>query len=244
MNDEEFWKTRAEKYNDLNWATDKDYLKIFVEQCRLEKNHLVLDVGCGTGIVANAISPWVNTVIGIDTSEYMAEKNHWIGNKYFLQWDIRNKLFTDNIFDRISARQTFHHILKDQEIATKNCYDALKPNGRLVIAENVPPSDRTISIYTDIFKEKEERVVITEWDLRELMEKVGFTRIQARYHFLYGFSVRNWLECSGLPKEQQGKIMWMYKSMSPEEMDDYDLQIKHDDCLYTAKNVIVSGVKE
>jgi len=69
MNQEQFWKTRSRKFNDLKWANEYSYIEMLICSGDFEKNDIVLDVGTGTGIMAHAISPLVKKVIGIDISQ-------------------------------------------------------------------------------------------------------------------------------------------------------------------------------
>ena len=69
-----FWDIRSANYDKLFWVKDKGYLDLILECAELDKKHLVLDVGTGTGTVAMAIEPHVNHVVAIDISNSMLEK--------------------------------------------------------------------------------------------------------------------------------------------------------------------------
>ncbi len=69
------WKVRSARYNELQWANDDSYLKAITEMADLRTSDFVLDVGTGTGAVANYISPLVDAVIGIDSSADMLQIN-------------------------------------------------------------------------------------------------------------------------------------------------------------------------
>jgi ubiquinone/menaquinone biosynthesis C-methylase UbiE len=138
MNDDEkFWNQRSAHYDKLFWTKDEDYLNEIIKIYNPQKNDLVLDVGTGTGAIAKKIRHLVNDVIGIDVSESMLSNFQQDGFS-LVKWDIRDALFTNNRFDKIVARMVFHHIIKDFDIAIKRCYDMLKPNGIIVIAEGIP----------------------------------------------------------------------------------------------------------
>ncbi len=52
-NQEKFWEKRAEKYNNLRWVNEPNYLKSFLSSSDFNKKDIVLDVGTGTGVIAN-----------------------------------------------------------------------------------------------------------------------------------------------------------------------------------------------
>jgi ubiquinone/menaquinone biosynthesis C-methylase UbiE len=240
---EEFWKIRAEKYNNLSWVNDDAYLKAFIRAGEFNKDDIVLDVGTGTGIVAHSIAPLVKEVIGLDTSQDMLEHSNWKENKYFIKRDIRNKMFHEGVFDKVTARMVFHHILEDTQKAMDECHRLLKKGGRIIVSEGVPPSKNLKKEYIDIFKLKEDRLVFLEEDLVELLKNSGFKNIRVNIHINRNFSVRNWLENSGLPKETQSRIFNMHANGSEIFKKEYNLRIADGDCLIDVKNLILIGEK-
>ena len=68
---ETFWKSRAKKYEKLEWATKSGYLHAFLDKAGFNSKDEVLDIGTGTGIIAQTISPRVKKVVGIDISQEM-----------------------------------------------------------------------------------------------------------------------------------------------------------------------------
>src|SRR3989344_1156642 len=127
---EDFWKNRSKDYNKLNWVNDSSYLFKFVTSTNFTKADIVLDIGTGTGIVANALAPMVKEVIGIDTSQDMLARANWKENIYFVKKDIRDNFFHDCVFDKITARLVFHHIIKGTQKAVDEFYRLLKKMGR------------------------------------------------------------------------------------------------------------------
>jgi len=145
--DSAFWRKRAEHYNELDWANNQLYLDAFVKMGKFSKTDVVLDVGTGTGIIAHTISPLVKQVIGLDKSQAMLEHSNWYGNMYFIKRNILNPIFADCVFDKVTARQIFHHILKGTQKAMDECYRMLKPGGLMVFSEGIPPSEKVKGDY-------------------------------------------------------------------------------------------------
>ena len=243
MKQEEFWKIRSEKYNNLNWVNEPTYLEAFIASTDFNLNDTVLDVGAGTGVITHAVAPLVKEVIGIDISQDMMEHSNWKGNMYFIKKDIRNKIFHESTFDKITARMVFHHILEDTQEAMDECYRLLKIGGKIILSEGVPPNSEVKADYEEIFKLKEERLTFLPEDLKNLMEKSGFKNVKIHTHIMKNFSVKNWLENGGISQDKQDKIFEMHVTGSQIFRKSYNLKIVNGDCLIDVKNVIVVGEK-
>lgn len=244
MSDKDFWKVRAEKYNQLYWAGDDNYQEAIIKVCAFEPDDLVLDVGTGTGIMANAMKPYVGHVVALDSSNDMLSKGEWDGHS-FLKWDIRNRLFKDLLFDRIVSRMCFHHIKEGLPNAFKNCYDSLKIGGRLIIAEGIPPADdcETVNWYSEMFALKEDRITFTEAGLISHFEETGFKNVAVKKYITKDFSVKNWLGCSGLSEEVQKVIIDIHINAPQKVKELYNMRTDRDNCILDSVNIIVSGDK-
>ena len=243
MKQEKFWKARSEKYNNLKWVNEPSYIEMFISSVDFNKNDLVLDVGTGTGVIAHALAPFVKEVIGLDISQDMLEHSNWKDNKYFIKRDIRDSIFFDNVFDKVTARMVFHHITDRTQKAMDECFRILKNGGKMVLSEGVPPTPEVKEDYTRIFKLKEERLTFLEEDLVNMMKKSGFKNIKVLIHIMKNFSVYNWLENSGLTKEKQNKIFEMHVTDLDTFKKAYNMKIVNGDCLINVKNLILVGEK-
>ncbi len=243
MDEEEFWKIRSKRYNNLQWVTDKPYLNAFVSSGNFSRKDIVLDVGTGTGIIAHSIAPLVREVIGMDKSQEMLEHSNWKDNKYFIKRDIRDRLFYDGVFDKITARQVFHHIMEDTQKAMDECCRILKNKGIMILSEGIPPSPEVKKDYIEIFRLKEKRLTFLEEDLIKLMKNSGFKNIKSIVHMMRNFSIKNWLENSGLSAKKQDKIFEMHVTGSETFKKAYNLKIVNGDCFIDVKSIILVGEK-
>jgi len=238
-----FWKMRSQHYNKLEWANHRFYLDAFVEAGDFKSSDVVLDAGTGTGIVAHAVSPFVKQVIGLDKSQDMLEHSNWYGNMYFIKRDILDPIFAEEVFDKITCRQVFHHILKHRQKAMNICYRMLKKGGMMILSEGVPPTKRVKKDYVEIFRLKEKRVTFYEEDLVNLMKKSGFENIELKTIYLRKMSVRNWLTSSGLSRVIQEKIYRLHKDAADYFENDYNMIEKDNDCLIDMKMIILVSRK-
>lgn len=239
-----FWSVRAEHYDKLYWARDKSYVEAIIEVGDFLPTDLVLDVGTGTGMIAKAIAPHTKHVVGLDVSSGMLEKGQWEGVS-IIKWDISESIFVNNIFDKLVARMVFHHLLDFIDRAFLRCYDLLRSGGMLIVAEGVPPVDDedVIAWYTEMFRHKEERRTFIPSQLVDLFEKTGFRNIKVYTHIMEDFSIKNWIENSGLEKENQDIILDLHINAPQKIKEVYNMRITKDDCIVRTKNVIVTGQK-
>ena len=243
MDQEQFWKIRSRKYNNLKWVHEPSYIKAFISSADFNKNDIVLDVGTGTGVIAHALAPLVKEIIGLDISQDMLEHSNWEGNKYFIKRDIREPIFFDNVFDKVTARMVFHHITESTQEAMDECFRILKKGGKMILSEGIPPVPEVKRDYTRIFRVKEKRLTFLEQDLINMMKESKFKNIKVSTHVMKNFSVFDWLVNSGLPKAKQDKIFEMHVTGSDMFKKAYNMQIVNGDCLIDVKNLILVGEK-
>jgi ubiquinone/menaquinone biosynthesis C-methylase UbiE len=240
-----FWKIRSDHFDNLFWTRDEGYLETIIKIAELEKHHIALDVGTGTGTVAKELKEKVNHVVAVDISQDMLKKGRWEGIS-IIKWDIGDSLFKDHLFHRVIARMVFHHILNNIDRAILRCFDLLKDNGKIIIAEGVPPSSdpNIVSWYTEMFKLKENRRTFLPSYLVELLNKNGFKNVELHEYYMKNFSIINWLENSGLDKRVQEKLVKIHVESPDNVKEAYKMRITSDDCIIRAKNVIVTGEKQ
>lgn len=237
------WKIRAKNYDNLAWVKNETYLDRFVKIGKFKKKDVVLDIGTGTGIIAHSISPLVKKVIGIDNSQYMFRNSKQCDNVYFVEADVLDFLFNDNVFDKITARMVFHHILERTQDAMDECYRMLKKGGKMILAEGTPPNKEVREDFIKIFKLKEDRITFYEEDLIALMENSGFKNIKLENLWLRQMSIRNWLCNSSLPKKTRDKIFDLHVNAKDYFKKAYNMSISGGDCFIDMKIAILVGEK-
>lgn len=125
---------------------------------KLPKNGLILDLGCGEGILTNLVSTIRPNckIIGIDLDKkkiFKAKKNS-NRNCYFINGNIFDEL---NKFTNVSAiilNDVVHHInYENHQILISKCIKKLKPNGLFILKE-VDKNDYLDYKMTKYFDEK------------------------------------------------------------------------------------------
>lgn len=237
------WRTRAIDYNNLQWVRDEGFLHALIDAAGFKKSDTVLCAGAGTGIAARCFVPLVHRIIGLDSSEAMLQRGAWEGISV-VHWDLCDPLFVDARFDKIVLRLVLHHI-SNPSVALHQCYSILHPEGRIVVAEGIPPSDNAevVSWFTEMFKLKEERIVFTPGSLTHLLSVCGFGDLKLHDYIMKDFSVVNWLKNSGLDHARQIEIYGVHLEAPPRVKVAYNMRTTGNDCLIDVHNLIITGGK-
>lgn len=162
-----------------------------------------------------------------------------------VKWNVSDRFFSNHLFDKLTARMVFHHVLDNLDRVFVRCFDLLKEKGKLIVAEGVPPTDdqAVVDWYAHMFSFKEERRTFIPADLQAHFKKNGFKNIKTYVHIMNNFSIRNWLVNSGLEPPKQNRIMDLHFNAPPAVKRAYNLKIRKNDCLVDTKNVIIVGEK-
>lgn len=130
--------------DDYHHCVDKlcePFVKQMVKLAHLRPGQRVLDVGTGSGNVANYVAKLLSnsgSVVGIDFSEGMLKvadftaKNEGLSNIQFVRMDAENLALPTGLFDSIISLRAVQHF-PNATHALKDMYRCLKPGGRLVV---------------------------------------------------------------------------------------------------------------
>ncbi len=135
MKAKEFWNKSADQY-DRN--VTKTYGKAYRDTIALTTAYLsrdskVLDFGCGTGLITNAIAQYVDTITAIDLSENMIQnairKAHEMGvtNIQYSVSDLDDKRIRAGSYNVIAAFNVLYFV-KDLDALLQRFY-AMLPQG-------------------------------------------------------------------------------------------------------------------
>jgi 2-polyprenyl-3-methyl-5-hydroxy-6-metoxy-1,4-benzoquinol methylase len=112
----------------LNQARIQTFLDMI---SRAGKNLMVLDVGCGDGVLSEPIAKQGNNVTGFDlpTITPMAHNRH-VSNVF--SGDAENLAFTPETFDVVLASEVVEHLWNPQRFLN-DAHRVLKPKGLLIL---------------------------------------------------------------------------------------------------------------
>ena len=134
---EKFWDSRAKYYEGQEGKELKENRAFEETKKHLKDTYVVLDFGCGVGLISNEIAKMVKEVHGIDISSKMIEfaKNNAaelkIKNVNFSKATIFDNEYKNETFDVITAYSVLH-LLEDPNPDVRKINKLLKPGGLFI----------------------------------------------------------------------------------------------------------------
>jgi ubiquinone/menaquinone biosynthesis C-methylase UbiE len=149
FDDASSYDSYADDYHHYIDKLCEPFAKQMVNLAHLQPWHRVLDVGTGTGIIANYAARLIDnsvSVFGIDLSEGMLKKSILnakklsITNVQFHHMDAENLELPSESFDSVISMYAIDHFPNAAQ-ALKEMHRVLKPGGRLVVSMGcrIPP---------------------------------------------------------------------------------------------------------
>lgn len=234
---EEYWRDRAAEYSGFKWANDEGYLLAFIAACDLKQEDRVLDLGCGPGIVAREVAKTVDCIVGLDNSKDMLLECD--GSYNLLLADAGANPFPDFSFDKVLARNIFHHMTENLLQGARESYRVLKTGGHIIVGERIPPSANLLGEWRSMLALKDERICFTAQELFRLLDAVGFKVLHSFPFWNRRISVRTWLGKTGLPIRTQADIFERHVSGTQAFREGLNMTISHGDCTIDIKNIIM-----
>lgn len=147
----------------------------------------VLDVGTGTGPLAFALAPLVREVVGIDlVPELLEHARAHAGNRYpnvqFIEGDVAHLDIESGTFDLVCERAVLHHVPRP-ELVLAEMTRAARPDGRLLVIDQLAPIDPLVAIELDRFeraRDPSHSRLLSDGDLRAVFEMNGLVLIRSR----------------------------------------------------------------
>ncbi|MFC1956328.1 class I SAM-dependent methyltransferase [Chloroflexota bacterium] len=138
MKSEKFWDKQAKDFIDHEQHTQLSENKDFITTLKyLNIDDTVLDYGCATGIISNAIADKVKEIHAIDISSKMIEiakikagERH-IDHIHFSQATIFDERYQKESFNVILAFRILH-MLEDIQAVMRRINELLKPGGTFI----------------------------------------------------------------------------------------------------------------
>ena len=149
-----------------------------------QKHQLVLDVGCGTGLMSARLAASGRNVVGVDLSTAMIKRarRRSAPNLEFLHADAEDLPFESASFDAVVNLISFHHY-PNPSAAASEFRRVLRPGGRLVLiafdrnSRYITLAQRT-NCWTRWLAGRSWQKTSTE--VRTILAKAGFKRIEVR----------------------------------------------------------------
>lgn len=157
-----------------------------VERVRpfVNKESVVVDIGCGTGGFCNRIAPHVKKILGIDVSSVMVDhvrRTKANKNIFVVQIEEVDIPLPDDSVDLVNSTLTFQHIiLKDFKKYVEESYRVLKVGGVLHFQVWAAERGMKISIAPII----QNQSYTADW-VREMVLSAGFKDVSIKKENIY-----------------------------------------------------------
>lgn len=130
----------AKPFAEMPEHSNEQAMELLATAAAVATEDRVLEVCCGTGIVACALAPAAKHVTGIDLTPAMIEQARKLQERNELKnvsWqvgDVAALPFADNTFSVVVCRYAFHHLLEPANVL-REMARVCKPGGRLVVVD-------------------------------------------------------------------------------------------------------------
>ena len=227
---ENYWSKRAKKYDKTSWVKNEGFIDAFLDMIPNQTFSKILEVGIGTGAVADIMCEKKGSLTGIDISKEMIDqiKNDKITPIVANAHDLP---FEENTFELIYMRNVIHYLEKPEKVFSE-IHRCLKPNGTYLFSQVVPPDDNISSEYDWLVGRNIHYP--TKNEILELFSH--FKKIKHNDFVLEHQSIINWLDntCQNETEKQEiinrhRKTSSSYRSLAnyTEEKDDIFVNIRH-----------------
>ncbi len=204
-----FWKERAEKYNKTNWVKDSHLLDAFLSLISKETAYdNILEVGIGTGAVANKVVDMFGPLIGLDKSKEMMSKIDHDGITTVVG-DAHSLPFEKDYFNLIYMRNVIHY-LENPKYAFAEIFRCLKNEGIYLFSQVIPFSDKISDEYDkligrDIHYPTHSEIISLFSDFKILNEVEYVLETQ---------SIQNWLRNTCQDEQKKQEIINQHRNTS------------------------------
>lgn len=174
---------QAAPFSQSSGHTNEESLRLLIELAKLSSGDTVLDVACGTGMVACAFAAIASHVVGIDITPAMLAQaqllaqQRGLANLSWYQGDIEMLPFPDGRFSVVLSRYAFHHFLNPRAVLSE-MVRVCRPGGQIVIADAVLPPEK-IAAYNHFEKlfDPSHHYALTLEEFLRLVNDVGLQNV-------------------------------------------------------------------
>jgi SAM-dependent methyltransferase len=168
--------------------SNEESLRLLIQVAGLFHEDDVLDVACGSGIVACAFAPLANHVTGIDITPAMLEQaqsmaeQRGLSNLTWQQGDIESLPFADARFSLVLSRYAFHHFL-NPKVVLEEMIRVCRPGGRILIADVALPPEK-VEAYNALEKLRDpsHTRALTLEDFQSLFSQTNLQNVRLNFY--------------------------------------------------------------
>lgn len=210
----EHFKARAPGYdNSSTWCTDPAFLAKIVEIAAPKPSDELLDVACGTGLIAGAFRSHVRSITAVDLTDAMASVAARVLDTLVI-CPAENLPFPADKFDLTVCRQGIQFM--DAPRAIAEMVRVTRPGGRVILVNLCAygAEDRNEFFQILRLRNPARRWFFIPGDLDRLLREAGCVRVEL--HGWHSFEdVERWANNGAIDKARRDQIEKLYADASP-----------------------------
>ena len=184
----------------------------------------VLDVGTGAGVLALAVAPLVSEVVGVDLVPELlaAARRDAPANATFVEGDAEKLPFESGEFELVACRRTLHHVRRP-ELAVAEIARVTEPGGRVLVNDQIAPSDPLAGIELDRFeraRDPSHTRTLSDADFRGVFDSNGLV-LEHSESKLHRRPLDYYLDLAGCAGEAREQAL----ALAPSGRDAYSVDI-------------------
>jgi len=235
--EEKYWAKRAGDYNKTEWVKNGEFIDSYLSMLPDQKFETILEVGIGTGAVAEKMVEKLGPLSGIDISSEMISK---INNPKITATvgDAHDLKFESNSIELIYMRNVIHYI--DYPIkAFSEIYRCLKPGGYFLFSQVVPPESSLSEEYDWLVGRNIHYP--THFEIINWMK--DFQIINESEFILGSQSIMNWLKNTCNDEREKEEIIDRHLKTSKRYQSLVNFSTSNNDILVDIKHFMILAVK-
>ena len=234
---EKYWAKRAGDYNKTEWVKNGKLIDSYLSMLPDQKFETILEVGIGTGAVAEKMVEKLGPLHGIDISSAMISK---INNPKITATvgDAHDLKFESNSIELIYMRNVIHYIDYPKK-AFSEIYRCLKPEGYFLFSQVVPPVDSLSEEYDWLVG----RNIHYPTHLEIINWMKIFQFINENQFILKSQSIMNWLNNTCNKQKEKDKIINRHIETSGTYKTLVNYSTLNDDIFVDIKHLMILALK-
>lgn len=209
----------ASKYTTSKIHSKQDDLDFVLELIKPQSEWDIADIATGTGHLAMALSPMVNSVQAIDITQGMLEEaekeieKRGIKNISTKLMDVHEMEYPDNYFDLTCSRIAPHHF-HDIDTAIVEMVRITKSRGSIFIQDTISPEDANASIFFNKIEKLRDRSHVkdlspSEWKSKFEINNCRLIRFDMKPK---NWQLKRWTERMSTPRQRVVEITEMLEN--------------------------------
>jgi ubiquinone/menaquinone biosynthesis C-methylase UbiE len=225
------WSKLGDNYAASNVHKFGPSLAKLIALARVNEHDICLDVGTGAGHTAAALAQSAKKVYGFDIAEGMLkaarEGYRYLENLEFIVGSSEETGFPDSTFDIITARHTLHHH-PSMPRTLAEFKRVLKPNGRLIIVDEITPSETVNDWYhrLEVTRDPTHLRAYYESEWKTFIKDAGLTWVVGDTSTVYHLDVESWIGRMKPSQEQAENVQQLFREAGPEARNLFNIVYK------------------